>query len=387
MATHQTSKSTPDVVMLTGGTGPVGARQVAAVPGAEVACLALDLPQGLRGQHREDVARRQLRDSFGLSPDDVQIRPLHHARNTDRWTRLLVTDQGLVAGWRDGPAGSAMAVLPDYLTLPSADGVWTVGPGAAGLAVRMGPFDGFGAAAALTPTMLSQALQETDRKPHTILRVGPALPDIDAFAKEHGLTLETDPDTVGAKVFAAGEMGFDLRRDPQLARARLAKSVLPWRWPMMLGLVAAGIWAAAQVVVTDRIKAETRDLREQTQALVQENFVPDAPILDVRVQVSQAIAAAQADAQGWGARTNPLTQFAQAAEVLFAARARVDAASFSVAEGFQVVVGMNDFASIEALVASLEADGLTVDMEEMRASDAETGAGATLRLTTKENTP
>ena len=48
MTANQTAKGTPDVVMLADGSGPVGARQVAAVPGAEVACLALDLPGGLR---------------------------------------------------------------------------------------------------------------------------------------------------------------------------------------------------------------------------------------------------------------------------------------------------------------------------------------------------
>ena len=376
----------PDVVMLAGGSGPLNPRQVAVVPGAEVACLALDLPGGLRGQHREDVARRQLRDSFGLSPDNVQIRPFHDSGGADRWTRILVADQGLVAGWRDGPAASAMAVLPDYLTLPTAEGVWTVGQGAAGLAVRLGPFDGFGSTAEVALTLLAQALQEAESPPRAILRIGPAQPEIDAFAQDNGIALETDPNAVGAQILAHGEMGFDLRRDPQLARARLAKSVLPWRWPMVLGLLAAGIWAAAQMIVTDRIREETRELRQQTRALVQEHFVPDAPILDVRVQVSQAIATAQANAQGWGARTNPLAQFAQAADVLFAAGARVDAASFSTGEGLRVVVGMADFASVEALVASLEADGLAVDLEEMRASDAGTGAGATLRLSAKDDT-
>ncbi|MEO0372285.1 MAG: hypothetical protein AAF231_12575, partial [Pseudomonadota bacterium] len=272
MTANQTAKSAPDVVMLTDTAGPLTAQQVAAVPGAEVACLALDLPGGLRGQHREDVARRQLRDSFGLAADDVQIRPFHNARGADQWTRLLVADQGLVRDWRDGPAAKAMAVLPDYLTLPTAEGVWTIGPGAAGVAVRLGPFDGFGTTGDLAAALLAQALQEAESPPRAILHIGSILPQIDAFAKEHDIALDTDAGNFGAKTMAHGEMGFDLRRDPQLARARLAKSVLPWRWTMLFALLAAGIWAAAQMVVADRIKAETLELRGQTQALVREHF-------------------------------------------------------------------------------------------------------------------
>ena len=374
--TAKAKNKTPQVVPLGAASAPPGA--VAVVPGGDAALLTLDLPRGLRGQNREDVARRQLRDTFGIDPATVDIRPFHAPGQAADWQRMLVADAALLDDWRARGA-DARAVLPDYLTLPTAPGLWTVGPGAAAntIAVRLGPEDGFGAQAQLAPAFLARALSAAAQDgPRALLRVGDALPEIEAIAADHGLSVLTeDPQ---AQALSAGELAFDLRRDPQLARARLAARVLPWRWPVMLGLVAATIWAVAQVVVTQRITQETRSLRAQTTALVQQDFTNGAPVLDVRLQVSQALAAAQTDAAGWAGRPDPLALFGQAAVVLARAGARTQSADYNTATGLQVVADLADFAAGEALVAALEAAELAVELEETGARDS--GVRATLAL-------
>ncbi len=63
------------------GTGRAGAGRIALVPGALAPLIALDLPEGLRGAAREQVARRQLRDLTGLGDDRLQMRPFHGPRD------------------------------------------------------------------------------------------------------------------------------------------------------------------------------------------------------------------------------------------------------------------------------------------------------------------
>lgn len=375
-----TRDKTPQVVALGAASTP-GAREVVAVPGADAALIALDLPEGLKGQNREDVARRQLRDSFGIDPQAVDIRPFHGPAEAGGWQRLMVVDAALIEDWRARSAG-AQAVLPDYLTLPTAEGLWTVGPGAAAdsIALRLGPGDGFAAATALAPVLLARALAEAKAAgaaaPRALLRLGDALPEIEAVAAAHGLEVITQD--AQARALAGGELAFDLRRDPQLARARLAGRVLPWRWPVLLGLVAAGVWAAAQMVVTERITQETRSLRAQTTALVQERFTGGAPVLDVRAQVAQALRTAQSTAAGRDARPDPLALFGQAAVVLAQTRAQTQGARYTSADGLQVVADLGDFAAVEALLTQLAAAGLAVELVET--ATREGGVRATFDL-------
>ena len=383
-----TTEPTPDATWAAGaGFVPLSrasealtARQIALVPGADVALLRLDLPKGLRGQNREQVARRQLRDKIGMDADTLEMRPFHLPRQADRWNHILVADTARVAAWRTGVTANCLAVLPDYLALPTAEGVWTVGPGEQGLALRLGPLDGFGASADLAPTLLRRALSEAETPPKALLRLGPALPEIEAIAAEHSIPVRADAAELKAEMLAHGELAFDLRRDPQMARARLARRVLPWRWPVLLGVVAAVVWAGAQIIVTNRIADETVQLRLQTSALVQEHFVTSGPVLDVRVQVSQALAQAQARAAGWGARADPLDLFARSAAVLAEQNAETELAGYSTADGLSLVVTVADFAAAERLAAALRDAGLLVEVGDTRVSDSSSGVRSTIRL-------
>ena len=101
------------------------------LPGELAPVLALDLPARLTGPARLSVARRQVTDLTGISPDVLDLRPLPEAgagaragRGRSRtWHRVMVTDTAALAPWR-AAAGAARArgLLPDYLALPAAPG-------------------------------------------------------------------------------------------------------------------------------------------------------------------------------------------------------------------------------------------------------------------------
>ncbi len=99
-------------------TAPRG--HVALVPGALVPLLTLDLPDRLRGQVREQVARRQVRDQLGTQ-STVEMRPFQLPGTAADWTRALVADADHLAGWRGAAGAGCRAVLPDYLALPAAE--------------------------------------------------------------------------------------------------------------------------------------------------------------------------------------------------------------------------------------------------------------------------
>ena len=234
-----------------------GPRAVALVPGGDVPLIALDLPAGLRGQAREDVARRQLKDRLGLGPEALVMRPFA-TDGADTWHHALVAEAGQLAAWRDLPC---RAVLPDYLALPAAEGVWTLAVEDGTLLARLGPGDGFSAPLPLAPAMLRAALKAGP--PRAVLRLGApsaALDDPLAEAQLHVARRAEEIAEAGLPLpqrLAHGELAMDLRRDPQAARARLRRRLRPWRWPYLFAACATGLWAARKSWRSARPKRES----------------------------------------------------------------------------------------------------------------------------------
>lgn len=367
-------------VPLSQARGVLAAHQIGVVSGADVAVLALEMPKGLRGQNREQVATRQLRDQLGVDVQTVEMRPMHLPRQADQWTHVMIADRSAVAQWRSAAGSKCLAVLPDYLTLPTAKGVWTVARGEkeGRLAVRLGPLDGFGAGDALATVMLRRALAEVDVLPQEILLLGPPIAAIEEIAAEFNIDVVTDIQAANAKLLEHGELAHDLRRNPQLARARLRKRVLPWRWPLLAGMIAAAIWAAAQTIVINRITDETAQLGKQTTALVQENFVHSGPVLDARVQVARALSQARSEVAGQSERADPLELFARTAVVIASENATTALASYSTVDGLTLGVTVADFAAAERLAAQMQAAGMLVTVRDTRASDTDKGVRTTL---------
>lgn len=355
-------------------------RQIVLVPGALVPLLELELPIGLRGLTREQVARRQLADRLGLPAEQVQMRPFALGVPTDSWTRVLITDPAHLAQWRDLPG---RAVLPDYLALPCAPQVWTLDQAPDGtILARLGPQDGFAARPALAMVMLERARAE---QPPRALRLLSPMPELAEWARQHDLPLaETDTalTQMGLQtptVLAHDELSCDLRADPMAARAHLARRVLPWRWPLLAGLVAAILLATVQILETRRLQAETAALRTQTTRLVQQAFPGLGPVLDIRLQVSRALAQRRA-AGASGSGPDPIETGRRAALVLAEFGASPLRMDYAQTDGLSLSLRLPDFASTERLTQTFRQAGLPAQVVDSRASDDAAGVQADYRI-------
>ncbi len=370
-------------VYLSDGMKPLSGRQIGLVPGAEAPLLAVTLPDRLRGFAREQVGFRHLRDALGQKA--LELRPFSGGGPKGVWTRALAADRKAAAHWRALAGAGGRAVLPDYLALPASAGLWVLAVEERGVMARLGPEDGFSALRAVALRQL-QATLAAGVKPKAVLLLGEA-PDITALFEAQTIPVVTE---VGAlaklkieppKRFAHGELAADLRREPGAARDALACKVLPWRWPLIVGAIAAALWSGAQILAMDGVQAREKVFREDTLARVRASFVPNGPILDARVQVARALAEARAAADGAGDEGSPLDLFERAAEVIHGAGARTQSLNYTPQEGINAVVLVSDFAEAEGLAAALQEAGLGVQLIEARGEGEAGKVRAELRLT------
>lgn len=423
------SGPTSGPILRLGKTAPP-AHAVVTVPGSQIPLLHLELPPGLRGQAREQVARRQLADRTGLSPDSLGLRPFvlqapsgqktakSSAGTQNRgqhWAQVLVGDSQYL---QELQALSCRAVLPDYLTLPTTAGLWTlaleqVTPAGEETATaprplllaRLGPEDGFSAQPAIAMALLRQALehphsQETGLAtpqaiPRAILWTGPAatpvLAEVEALARAHDIALIHSPDEVSAlglappQVLAHGELACDLRHNPMAARAQMAAAVLPWRWPLLAGCIAAALWAAGELVQISRLEAEITTQERRNQALVKRHFVPEGPVLDARRQVSRVLSALRQNSAATKGQGDPLALTARLAEVVTAggsgADLRPELLRYRATEGLLLALRLKDFAAVDQLLADLRQAGLNSTLTDSRVNEAESGVRAEFVIT------
>ncbi len=370
----------------------LGPRQIMLVSGSDVPALTLELPKGLRGQNREQVARRQLRDQIGVGAEATDMRPFQTRATGENWSRVLVADRTLVDTWRDSAGAQCRAVLPDYLALPTTPDLWSIAATPHGVALRLGPEDGFGAPIDTALALLDHALKNADPAPKALLRIGPAQRQFEALFEARGIPIITDvsqADALGLstpQVLGHGEVQMDLRRDPQMARAVFARRVLPWRWPLVLGVIAAGLWAASQLVVINRIKAETNEITANTTSLVQEHFVKTGPILDVRIQVSQALSRLQVGVVGPVTRADPMHLFNRAAKIIASQGAETRSVIYTNDETLAMVLHAKDFAAAERLAAALSEADLDVTVVDTRVSEEASTVRTELKVTARSET-
>lgn len=367
---------------LGGAKAAPAAGAVVTVPGVDIPLLSFDLPNGVKGAAREAVARRQLRDRIGIAADAAELRPFVQEGQGNLWRQALVADLGLVAHWRSKVPRDCRAVLPDYLTLPAAKSLCCLSfdPAAGQVLARIGTDDGFAAEDLLAEVMLRRALQHAAERPKAILVVAGPPPDwLDGLGAEFALAVVRDEAGLAALGgaqplrFAHGELALDLRSDPQAARSSLRRNVLTWRWPLVCGLLAAMLWAAAQVTAYRAISAEVQRETKAMLERVREDFVPNGPILDVRAQVVRAIDARRDAVRDWQGRVSPLTILGQVARVLDNQGALAEEIVYSEDEGLSLVLRVANFAAAEDLIASLSSSGLTVDLIDQRVDGAAQG--------------
>ncbi|MCL4189287.1 MAG: hypothetical protein KJZ85_16935 [Rhodobacteraceae bacterium] len=347
---------------------------VALVPGAEAPLLPVDLPAGLRGPAREAVARRALCDRLDRDAASLDLRPARLGGATDEWSALLVTDRAAAGRWRAevAPAGRrCQAILPDYLALPAAPGVWTVAASAGAVAVRLGPSDGFAAEPALVAAALAEAFARGPA-PAAVLRLGPAEPAVDAvLTLQPGLVVAGSAAALPAgvappRMLVHGERALDLARDPLAEAGRLAARLRRYAAALVMAAAGLGAWAAAEEIAARRDLAAAAARQAALADLVRRDFVPAGPILDVTLQVTRELerrrrAAAAAPALA------PLALLRAAGGVLEASGVVLTSATLRGDGSIALDVEAAAFAELEAFAGALLAAGLAADVERLSA--------------------
>jgi len=368
-----------------------GTDRVLLVPGAEVPLLPVQLPAGVQGRAREQVAWRQLKDQVGVTPEGSEMRPFGGHKDGE-WTRVLVVDALQMQGWRQQAGGDCRALLPDYLALPAAADLWVLETSESGLRVRLGLTDGFTAEPELAQRMLTGLLAQKQALPQAVLPRAvlllpgddlPWLVDMLRGADIPLLRQITAVEALGLSrptVLAHGEMAADLRIDARAARARLRRQILPWRWPLLAAMLLAALWGSGQELEIRRMNQQTADLRREIEIVVRDHFVPSGPLLDVRAQVSRVLAARQTEVAAATGRVSPLLLLGQVADVLADSDVDPQQASYQHDSGLELELRMADFTAVDQLVGALEAAGIMVEVREARVSDQAGESGVRLRL-------
>jgi len=389
--TGRSADKKTELVRLDDARGASLRAKLCLVDGALAPVLKLDLPDRLRGQAREQVARRMLRDQIGFDETRDEMHPLPDTQtNHKAWDRVIVTDTGLANTWRAQAGSSCRGLLPDYLSLPYGAGIWTVRRVGVGegerIVARTGPVDGFTTDAGLARRMMARALAEASTPPRAVFWQGDGeVPGEEIFAQEQ-IEILTSKQALAASGLSVLSQArdpahlVDLRRDPKAVRARLARRVLPWRLPLLVALLGAVLWSGAQWRATRALEVAAQVYRADSIELVRAGLVPNGPILDLRAQVSRALAGARA-AQGAQVRdVSALAVTARVAEVLFGAGARVNALAYNRSDGLSAFLQVDDFAAADDLVDQLVRAGLSVTIVASRSSGQGTGVQMDLRI-------
>lgn len=368
-----------------GAPMPAG-RFVALVPGAQAPLLHLSLPPALRGAAREKVALRQAQDRLGARPGALLVRPARLGGESDGWNAVLVAESAQIDHWRKLVAGGrCRAILPDYLALPAAPGLWAIEltqtPGAAMVRARLGLADGFSAEPPLAAVMLARARAEAQARgqaPRAVLRLGAADQSIDAALE--GVVTAASPASLPAglarpQVLGHGEMALDLGTDPAAAARVLAARLRAAMLPAALALAGLIGWAGGEWAETARLNAHADAIQATSLEAVRRDFLPSGPILDITAQVSREVERRRAGAAPEPDSEAPLARLRRAAEVIATPPAGAgddagDAESAALLQtiawqpgaGLQIELVLADFAQLDALVADLRAAGLAAQV-------------------------
>ena len=344
---------------------PPSGRFLALAPGESAPLIPVTLPPGLRGPARLAVARRQVQDRLGPGAARLDLRPAALGTGADGWSALLAVDPADLARWRAalGPAADrAQALLPDYLALPAAPGLWVLAAEPDRLRARLGPGDGFSAEAALAALMLTSARARGPVPRAVLVTQGPLPPEVAAALD--GLTVVDSPDRLPAGLarpqpLALGEAALDLRNDPGLQAAKLAARLRRLVLPGVLALAGAAGWAGSVWLETATLRDRAAALDEATLDAVTRDILPAGPVLDIRLQVVREVERRQAALAG-AAPGSRLDLLHMAAAGLHAAGITPQSLTLTATGSADVDLLLPDFAALDRAVAALETAGLAV---------------------------
>lgn len=365
--------ATPRLWRLGSDEAPPAGAFIALVPGAEAPVLRATLPDTLKGAAREGVALRQLRDRLGAEAGGLVLRPLRLGRRDERWSGVLAAERTTLVRWQDKiktARGRCRAVLPDYLALPTAPGLWTVQTMSDGggmmVQARLGLHDGFSAEAPLAAHMLAQALERAralGALPSGVLRLGPSEASLDAALD--GLPVHTTVDALPPglpqpRALAHGEMVLDLAYDPQARAAATQARLLRLRWPLALAALGLAGWALATEVQTRHEFARAEAINTALIDAVRRDFLPSGPLLDIPAQVTRELDARRAPRDDTDGQRAPLDLLHISAGRFAAHPQALRTLVVQPGAGITLELALPDFSALEGLLNDLRADGLSV---------------------------
>lgn len=389
-----------------GGTPPAGPF-VALVPGEAAPLMPVTVPSGLRGAGRLAVARRQLLGPLGPAAARLDTRPAPLGAGRDGWTRLLAADPADLARWRAAlgkAAPRARTLLPDFLALPAAAGIWVLAAEASGrIRARLGPADGFSAEAPLAAHMLADA-RRREPAPRAVMIAEGQLPD-EIRAELDGLPLAMRPADLPAGLpapqsFAHGEAALDLREDPETRAVALAARLRAMALPLVLVALGIAGWAGAILHETAELRSQAAAIETASIEAVRRDILPTGPLLDIRLQVAREISQRQEAAAGASAPAGGLALLHRAALGLTGGAAggndEAPAGNGTVPDSLRLTpegrleldLVLPDFAALDSVVAALQAQDLGVEITRSGSQGAgAVGAGLVLALPVPEAAP
>lgn len=368
------------------------AGHIALVPGGEAPLLALQLPPGLQGAAREQVAWRQLQDQLGVTREQVEMRPYCGADKASSWTRVLVAGTDLMRRWRAALDPGCRALLPDYLALPASVDLWVLAVQGDRLRGRLGLLDGFSSELDLARLMLTQMLGDAElARPKAVLLLEGELPGLEELLAEHEIALVFKASALKPLgiappvVLGHGELAADLRIDARAARRQLRRQLLPWAAALLAAGLMVGIWAMGEGLKIRQLHRERAALQGNIETLVRDHFVPSGPLLDVRLQVSRALAARQVEVTAGSGRVSVLLLIGQVADVMVGSGVQPEVLNYSQDAGLVLELRLVDFAALDQLVTSLERAGLAAERRAARVvEDGVGGVRAELHVQAKQ---
>ncbi len=351
-------------------------RWVGTFSGDLVSIQQIDIPPTIRGAERLKAAEIQLSERVAAAPANLMFLPLPASRSDRAWAHVIVVDRSTLDGLRDNCPLGCLALLPDFLALPFADGcaVLEAGGSDALIRLRIGADFGCTTEAPILAEVL-QTLAEADAI--DTLWIGPGVPpEFAQRIRSLGLApvSSSDLSEPDDALVRAQDMGVRFASSvddlgPWLRRHRIPISALY----ATLALASAGL-----LVRAGDVSAEAEAQRAQATAIARATFLPNGPILDLRQQVDQALAAAKSAGAGHG-RADFTSGLARMSKRLASETDAVSRIAWGTRDGYVIDLTTDSFADLQALETDLTAAGFEVMVAASRVLD-EGRVGATLRL-------
>ena len=371
---------------------PAKQRAILLVPGEDAIVLSFEMPEKVRRSAVERITFFAVQDLVGEDMEDLHIVRIPSGRDgVPGWARAIATSRASMDAWfrRAEEASVRLAgILPDYLALPWEPGEWTVSVEPGRLRVRFGRFDGFAAEPDLGTVILERRLKDTDPAPGRIRLLDErdtaegVLDTPLVRLGEVGVPVDRETLPAGVPQFRHGEFDANLTAGAYSESLGLFQEISRWRVPVGLAVAALLAWALDTGLALREEQAEIEEIDHRIEELFRDEFAPDGPIMDIRIQAARSLEALRRQSASTRHAGGFLALLSASGEALAQGDRRVSRLSYR--DGvLSAEVTLADFRALEMLGAELSHRRLEVEVQSSTASGEE-GVDATLVLRLRE---